>query len=301
MLQEVVKRSKRLPSSSKILIFGGGFSGQHIANVARKLGATVLCSRRDITKEGADFEFDSTSKVLISEQILKDVTHVLSCIPPTKNGEDPVLRNFSDQLKTMKLKWVGYLSTTGVYGDYKGGWVTENSNTKPKQQRSIRRLACEKEWQSLGLPLQIIRLPGIYGPRRSTLEVIATKKNNIVNKPGQVFSRIHIDDIAGAIMHLIDLFSKGLCPEVINLADNLPATNVEVMTYAAKLLEIPLPPIESFESAAIHMSPMALSFWQENRKVSNHLLCKMLGYNLIHSNDKEGLKDCLHSIQSNRL
>ncbi len=296
MLCEVVKRSLPLPSNSKVLIFGGGFSGQHLAKAVRKLGSEVICSRRDIKKTGADFIFDSSQNILPPENIFNNVTHLISCIPPSKNGEDPVLNHFSEKLRNMPLKWVGYLSTTGVYGDYQGNWVTEESHALPKQTRSVRRLACEKQWQSLGLPLQILRLPGIYGPGRSTLDVVKKERSKIVNKKGQVFSRIHIDDIACATIHLIHLFSQGIKPQIINIADNLPATNLEVMIYAANLLELPLPPIESFENASKDMSPMALSFWQENRKVSNNILCKVLGYKLIHPTYESGLKDCLQYL-----
>ena len=139
MLQEVVKRSKSFPPNSKILIFGGGFSGQHIAKAARKLGATVLCSRRSINKNGADFVFDSKVKTSISENIFNNATHVISCIPPGNTGKDPVIEKFRNILQTIPLQWVGYLSTTGVYGDYKGEWVQENSITAPKQERSKKR------------------------------------------------------------------------------------------------------------------------------------------------------------------
>ena len=297
MLSDVVKRSTQFPSNSKVLIFGGGFSGQHLAKVIRRLGADVLCSRRDISKDGADFVFDSTTKRLPPDSVLENVTHVISCIPPSNDGKDPVLHHFSEKLKSMPLKWVGYLSTTGVYGDYKGDWVTEKSITYPRQKRSIRRLACEQQWQSLDLPLQILRLPGIYGPGRSTLDIVSKQSSKMVNKKGQVFSRIHIDDIACATIHLINLFRKGITPEIINIADDLPATNVEVMTYAAKILNIPLPPIESFENASKKMSPMALSFWEENRKVSNAILCKSLGYQLIHPTYKSGLDDCVKYLK----
>ncbi len=299
MLNEVVKGSASLPSNSKILIFGGGFSGQHIAKAARQLGAEVLCSRRDLTKKGADFAFDSKTKTIMSDKNFHGVTHLISCVPPAENGEDPVLEKCGHIIKNIPLKWAGYLSTTGVYGDYKGDWVTEKSDVHPTQNRSIRRLACEQKWEALGIPLQILRLPGIYGPGRSALEAVKSKKNSMVHKPGQVFSRVHIDDIAGAIIHLINLFSKGICPKIINISDSLQASNIEVLSCAANLLEIPLPNIESFESASKKMSPMALSFWKENRKVSNDKLCNSLGYKLIHADYRDGLKDCLISNQSN--
>ncbi len=295
MIEKIVKQSDHFLPNSKMIIFGGGFSGQHIAAVSRRLGAQVFCSRRRIEKPGADFVFDSEREDVPPQKILDGVTHLVSCIPPLENGIDPVLQILGDKLKEMPLKWAGYLSTTGVYGNRNGGWVREKDIPKPKQARSIRRLACEEAWLASGMPVQILRLPGIYGPGRSTLEAIKKKNSKIVDKPGQVFSRIHIDDIAGAIMHLISLISKDIHPKIINLADDLPASNLEVMEYAAKLLGQNLPPVEKFDLAAKKMSPMALSFWQENRKVSNQVLCNDLGYSLIHPDYKSGLKDCFLS------
>ncbi len=295
MLSELVKNSAPLPLNSKLLILGGGFSGQHIAALVRALGTHVLCSRRRLESHGANLAFDSSKKTLLPNQALEEVTHLLSCIPPDKNGEDPVLSTLGKQLKSKSLQWVGYLSTTGVYGDCNGAWVTELDTPQPKQQRSKRRLACEKAWQESGLPIQILRLPGIYGPGRSALETIKTSSNKMIDKPGQVFSRVHVDDIAGATVHLINLAAKGIWPKVINIADDLPSSNLEVMSFAAKLLGKSLPPVEPFDIAAKTMSPMALSFWQENRRVSNQMLCKELDYSLIHSNYQSGLKDCLVS------
>ncbi|KGG13362.1 MULTISPECIES: SDR family oxidoreductase [Prochlorococcus] len=299
MIEEVVKQSQKFLPNSKLLIFGGGFSGQHIAAVARKLGAKVFCSRRSFSKPGTDFLYDSTSKAIPTSTIFEGTTHLISCIPPLENGEDPVLKILKNELTKMPLKWAGYLSTTGVYGDSKGAWVDESDITKPTQTRSIRRLACEEEWKQSGLPVQILRLPGIYGPGRSSLEAIKNQKSKLVDKPGQVFSRIHVDDIAGSIMHLIDLAPESISHQIINLADDLPASNVEVMKYAANLLEIKLPPLESFENASKSMSPMALSFWKENRKVSNKKLCHELGYSLIHPSYKSGLKDCFNYLSQN--
>ncbi len=293
MLSEVVKQCKPLPPNSKLIVLGGGFSGQHVAALAKALGSNALCSRRSINSFGADFAFDSATKQLPPSQVIGDATHLLSCIPPSDNGEDPVLTSLKDQLKEMPLEWVGYLSTTGVYGDCKGKWVKEDDPVKPKQARSKRRLACEQAWQASGLPVQILRLPGIYGPGRSALQSIKKNSSKMISKPGQVFSRIHIDDIAGATFHLIELARNGLKPPIINVADDMPTTNVEVLTYAASLLGNSLPPIESFEIASRKMSPMALSFWKENRRVSNQMLCKELGYSLIHPNYQSGLEDCL--------
>ncbi|WP_413678877.1 SDR family oxidoreductase [Prochlorococcus sp. MIT 0916] len=298
MIAEIVKHIDPLPTKSKLIIFGGGYSGQKIARLVRHLGTKVLCSRRKPNSEGADFIFNSDHE--LSNEIFEGVTHILSCIPPSINGEDPVLLKLKTKLLNSKnLKWVGYLSTTGVYGDTKGGWVNENTNPNPQQERSIRRFSCEKKWLETKLPVQILRLPGIYGPGRSAFESLLNGTAKMIDKPNQVFSRIHVDDIAGSVLFLINLYSKGRNPSVINVADNLPTNNIEVITCAAKIANKSLPPIIPFEIAKKAMSPMALSFWEENRKVDNKLLCEKLGYSLIHPNFKSGLKDCFSKLKIN--
>ena len=296
MIEDIVKQLEPLPSKSKLIIFGGGYSGQKIASVGRHLGAKVLCSRRKEGSKGADFIFDSDRE--FSNEICEGVTHVLSCIPPLLSGEDPVLSKLKTKLLNSKnLKWVGYLSTTGVYGDTKGTWVNENTCPNPQQGRSIRRFSCEKEWLETRLPVQILRLPGIYGPGRSAFESLLNGTVKMIDKPGQVFSRIHVDDIAGAVLFLINLYSQGKNPTVVNVADDLPTNNLEVIDYAAKLANKPLPSKVPFEIAKTTMSPMALSFWKENRKVDNNLLCKQLGYSLIYPNFKSGLKNCFSQLK----
>ncbi len=296
MIQDIVKLLEPLPPKSKFIIFGGGYSGQRIASVGRFLGTQVLCSRRKMSK-GADFLFNSEEE--FSNEILEGVTHVLSCIPPLLSGEDPVLSNLKAKLlNSKKLKWVGYLSTTGVYGDTKGGWVNENTPPNPQQERSIRRFACEKEWLETNLPVQILRLPGIYGPGRSAFQGLMNGTIKMIDKPDQVFSRIHVDDIAGAILYLINLYSQGNNPPVINVADNLPTNNLEVIAFAAKIAKKSLPSKLPFEIAKKTMSPMALSFWQENRKVDNKLLCKKLGYSLLYPDFKSGLQNCFSKLKN---
>ncbi len=295
MLSDLVKCAAPLPKNSKLLIFGGGFSGQHIAKLFRAHGSEVICSRRKINQSGADIAFDSSTGLMPPEEALNGITHLISCIPPSADGKDPVLTKLTSELKKMPLQWVGYLSTTGVYGDRKGNWVNEKDLPQPKQLRSKRRLSCEKAWQATGLPLQILRLPGIYGPGRSAIETIKNGKARMIDKPNQVFSRIHIDDIAGAIAHLIELSANRNHPSIINIADDLPIANIEVLKYAAKLLNAELPKIEPFDLINDELSPMALSFWEENRRVSNEMLCKNLGYKMIHPNYKFGLRDCLKS------
>ncbi len=298
MIQDIVKRLDPLPPKSKLIIFGGGFSGQKIASVGRHLGAKVLCSRRTKNSKGADFTFNTDED--FSDEILDGATHVLSCIPPLLSGEDPVLDKIKNQLLNLKnLKWVGYLSTTGVYGDTKGEWVNENTSPNPQQERSIRRFSCEKQWLETKLPIQILRLPGIYGPGRSAFESLLKGTIKMVDKPGHVFSRIHVDDIAGAVFFLMNLHAQGKQPSVVNVADNLPTNNLEVIAFAAKIAKKTLPSTVPFEIAKKTMSPMALSFWQENRKVDNKLLCKKLGYSLIYPNFKSGLRNCFSKLNIN--
>ena len=298
MNQYIVKQCEPLPLKSKFIIFGGGYSGQKIATIGRDLGVKVLCSRRTKGSKGADFVFNSDKK--FSNEILEDATHVLSCIPPLANGKDPVLSRLKTQLLNLKsLQWVGYLSTTGVYGDTNGKWVTESTPPNPLQERSIRRFSCEKEWLETNLPIQILRLPGIYGPKRSPFESLLNGTTKMIDKPGQVFSRIHVDDIAGAVLFLINLYSQGKNPPVVNVTDNLPTNNLEVIEFAAKLAKKSLPSTVPFDIAKKTMSPMALSFWKENRKVDNKLLCKELGYSLLYPNFKSGLKDCFSKLKFN--
>jgi len=298
MIQDIVKRLDPMPPKSKLIIFGGGFSGQRIASVGRSLGTKVLCSRRKENSKGADFIFNTDKE--LSNEILDGATHVLSCIPPLSNGEDPVLHKLKAKLlNSTNLKWVGYLSTTGVYGDSRGEWVNENTSPSPKQERSIRRFSCEKKWLETKLPVQIIRLPGIYGPGRSAFESLLKGTTKMVDKPGQVFSRVHVDDIAGAVLFLINLYAQGKNPSVVNVADNLPTNNLEVIEFAAKIAKKSLPSKIPFEIAKETMSPMALSFWEENRKVDNKLLCKILGYPLIYPSFKSGLKNCFSKLKMN--
>ena len=298
MIQDIVKRLEPLPPKSKLIILGGGYSGQKIASVGRNLGIKVLCSRRQQGSKGADFKFNNDKE--LSNEIFEGATHVLSCIPPLPNGKDPVLINLKSQLLNLKnLKWVGYLSTTGVYGDAKGSWVNENTSPNPQQDRSIRRFSCEQEWLATKLPIQILRLPGIYGPKRSAFESILNGTAKMIDKPGQIFSRIHVDDIAGAVLFLINLYAVGKNPSVVNVADDLPTNNLEVIDYAAKLAKKSLPPTVPFQIAKKTMSPMALSFWQENRKVDNNLLRKKLGYSLIYPDFKSGLKNCYSKLKLN--
>jgi len=286
------KPASLLGSKNKFLILGCGFSGSFFAKTIRKLGCTVLTSSRSANKDPNSFIFDSENGIVPDEEIFDGVTHILSCIPPDKNGNDPVLESLLNKLKDLPLEWVGYLSTTGVYGNTEGGWVSEMDQPNPFQKRSYNRLNCEKKWIESGLPVQIYRLPGIYGPGRSTFEAIKNKKIRVISKKNQVFSRIHVADITNAIIYLLQNKDCLKFHQVINIADDEPCSQLEVIQYCYDLHDLKMPKTILFEEAKKELSPIAKSFWMENRRVSNKLLCETLGYKLIYKNYKIGLKNC---------
>ena len=281
-----------LNNKKKFLILGCGFSGSFFAKTIRQFGCTALTSSRSENQDPNSFVFNSEHSTIPNKKIFDGVTHVLSCIPPNKNGVDPVLGSLKNKLKSLSLEWVGYLSTTGVYGDTKGDWVSEIDQPNPFQKRSHRRLNCEKEWIQSGLPVQIFRLPGIYGPGRSTFEAIRNKKIRIILKKNQVFSRIHVADITNAIIYLLQNKHSLKFYQIINIADDEPCSQIEVIQYCYDLLGLTMPKPILFEDAKDELSPIAQSFWMENRRVSNKLLCETLGYKLIYKNYKVGLKNC---------
>jgi len=281
-----------LSNKNKFLILGCGFSGSFFAKTIRKLGYTALTSSRSKNKDPNSFVFNSENKISPNEKIFDGITHILSCIPPDKNGNDPVLKILKNKLKSISLEWVGYLSTTGVYGNTKGDWVSETDQPNPFQKRSQKRLNCEKEWIESGLPVQIFRLPGIYGPGRSTFETIRDKKIRVISKKNQVFSRIHVADIANAIIYLLQNKNSLKFHQIINIADDEPCSQIEVIQYCYDLLGLKMPDPILFEDAKKELSPIAQSFWMENRRVSNKLLCETLGYKLTYKNYKVGLKNC---------
>ena len=281
-----------LNKKNKFLVLGCGFSGSFFAKTIRKLGYDALTSSRSENKDPYSFVFNSEKGMIPKKEIFDGVTHILSCIPPDKDGHDPVLGSLKNKLKSLSLEWIGYLSTTGVYGNTKGDWVSEIDQPNPFQKRSHKRLNCEKEWIESGLPVQIFRLPGIYGPGRSTLEAVRNKKVRVISKKNQVFSRIHVADITNAIIYLLQNKNSLKFHKIINIADDEPCSQIEVIQYCYDLLGLRMPKPILFEDAKEELSPIAQSFWMENRRVSNKLLCETLGYKLIYKNYKMGLKNC---------
>jgi len=208
------------------------------------------------------------------------VTHILSSVPPSAQGDPAVLR-FGERLNR-PFKWIAYLSTTGVYGDRAGGVVTEDSEIKPNSDRARRRVLAEAAWAKFNS--HIFRLPGIYGPGRNQLESVKDGTARRVIKQGQIFSRIHVDDIAGILLASIDSPNPG---RIYNVADDFPCPPQDVVTFAASLLKVLPPPEIEFEQA--DLSPMARSFYDDSKRVSNARIKSELGYRLIYPDYKTGL------------
>jgi len=217
---------------------------------------------------------------------LAAATHLLSSAAPDQDG-DPVLRHLREQIaaRAPALRWAGYLSTTGVYGDHGGGWVDETAPLTPATQRGEARVRAEAEWAAIpGLPLHIFRLAGIYGPGRGPFEKVRQGTARRIIKPGQVFSRIHVDDIVQVLLASIARPDPGAA---YNLCDDDPAPPQDVIAHAAHLLGLPIPPAQDFASA--QMTPMARSFYAESKKVSNRRIKDELGVQLIHPDYRSGL------------
>jgi nucleoside-diphosphate-sugar epimerase len=223
-------------------------------------------------------------------------SHWLITTPPDEGG-DPVLRRHAAALASGKQRWIGYLSTTGVYGDRAGGLVDETTPPAPGQARSQRRLAAEEAWRAArpaGAALDICRVGGIYGPGRAPFAELRAGVARRVVKPGHSFSRIHRDDIAHAVMAAISNPPLPGC-RVLNFVDDEPADSATVMEEAARLLGVPPPPAMPFKEARLSMSPMALSFWSENRRVANAATKAALGIQWRYPSYREGLAASLGS------
>jgi nucleoside-diphosphate-sugar epimerase len=280
----------------RALVLGGGYSGGRFALKLAAAGVPVTATSRQPTSEDPGpiqrLRFDPESGCLPSAGELEGTTHLLVTIPPDRRGQDPVLATIAPVLDQLPLRWVGYLSSTGVYGDQGGGWVDETSPPRPGLERSQARLACERAWRARGLPLQVFRLPAIYGPGRTPFRGLRDGSARLIHKPDQVFSRIHVDDILGALAHCLALPADQR-PETLIVADDRPCPSSETLGYAAHLLGCRLPVAEPYAEAALRMSPMARGFWSENRRVSNRLLCQGLGYRLRYRCYREGYRACL--------
>ncbi|MFN4173261.1 MAG: SDR family oxidoreductase [Pseudorhodobacter sp.] len=269
-----------------LLSFGQGYSAQALARRLLPQGWRIIGTTR--SAEGAARLAATGVEPLVWPgnpigPALAQATHLLSSIGPDAAG-DPLLAAHGAELAAARPRWAGYLSTTGVYGDHQGGWVDETTPLAASTRRGQWRIAAEAGWQSLGLPLHIFRLAGIYGPGRGPFAKVRDGTARRIVKPGQVFSRIHVEDIAQVLAASIAAPAPGA---VYNLCDDDPAPPEDVIGHAAHLLGLPLPPAEDWETA--EMSPMARSFYAESKRVRNDRIKRDLGVQLLYPDYRSGL------------
>lgn len=275
-----------------LLSLGHGYTAQALATRLLPQGWTILGTFRDPAQETVLRAQGITPLQwpIDFESALKDVSHVLTSIRPDKDG-DPVLRLAKDALQAAapNLEWLGYLSTTGVYGDMGGGWVDEDTPLEPGGHRGKMRVLAEAEWQAVpNLPLHIFRLAGIYGPDRGPFAKLRKGTARRIIKKNQVFSRAHVDDIAQVLEASMKAPNVG---RVYNVCDDSPAPPQDILAYAAELLGMDPPPEIPFEEA--EMTPMARSFYSDSKRVRNDRIKGELGVVLKYPNYRDALKAML--------
>ncbi|OYV32085.1 MAG: NAD(P)-dependent oxidoreductase [Acidocella sp. 20-61-6] len=284
-----------------LLIFGLGYSGRAIALAAAQAGFAVTVTSRTPQLEPAFavVPFDA------AQAAIAGATHLVATAAPDEAG-DPVLARYASAIAAAPaLRYIGYLSTTGVYGDRDGGWVDEDTEPNPQSPRAQRRLAAEQAWRALlcsddeaaqsesgGVCLDIFRLAGIYGPGRSMFDDLRAGTARRVVKPGHLFGRIHRDDIAAGVLTAMQLEPQPAV-RILNFTDDEPAPSADVVVEAARLLGVPPPDPVPFARAFETMSPMARSFWAENRKISNAKTKAALGLTWRYPSYREGLRAIL--------
>jgi nucleoside-diphosphate-sugar epimerase len=281
-----------------LLCLGFGYTAQALARRLQPQGWTILGTYRDASSKdsiiAAGAEPIAWDKPAL-EAALARATDVLISASPTEDG-DPSLVQLRDAFaaRAADLSWVGYLSTTGVYGDQGGDWVDETADLHPSTERGQRRVEAEREWQAIdGLPLHLFRLAGIYGPGRGPFAKVRAGTARRIIKPGQVFSRIHVEDIAQCLEASLKAPAPG---EAYNVCDDDPAPPQDVIEYAATLLGVPVPPDLPIDEAK--MSPMARSFYSESKRVSNRKMKEQLGVELIYPDYRTGLQMLLEQEQA---
>jgi nucleoside-diphosphate-sugar epimerase len=278
---------------SHLFCFGLGYSALALARLLAREGWTVTGTCRtaetavELRASGFAAQLFDRDRPVPADA-LRGVTHVLTSVPPDADG-DPVLDCHRDDIARLPgLTWLGYLSTTGVYGDRGGDWVDETSPLTPTGERGRRRVSAEQGWLELsrcrGVPTQIFRLAAIYGPGRSPFKALRTGSAKRVDKPGQVFSRIHVDDLARV---LFASMARPRAGAVYNVCDDDPASPEAVVAYAAELLGVPPPPLVPLDRAGL--SAMALSFYDDNKRVGNALIKRELGVRLRYPDYRAGL------------
>ncbi|SHL34928.1 SDR family oxidoreductase [Roseibium suaedae] len=281
----------------RLFVFGAGYSSQAFIEEVRETfdwigGTTRSAEKAEMlrAKGITPFLFDGEKPGEGIAEALAEATHVLLSIAPDETG-DPVLIHHGQDIARARPEWIAYLSTVGVYGDHDGAWVDETTPCKPVSKRSVQRVAAEEAWLDFAgteeLPVQIFRLSGIYGPGRNALENLRKGTARRLIKPGQVFNRIHVADIAGALAASM----KKPQTNIFNLTDDEPAPPQDVVSHAALLLGIQPPEETAFEDAKL--TPMARSFYGENKRVSNRKIKEVLEYNFRLPDFRSALKNII--------
>jgi nucleoside-diphosphate-sugar epimerase len=247
---------------ARLVLFGPGYTGSRIASSLQRDGWHVDAISRDTSADAV-------------RAALGSATHVLSTVPPGDDG-DPILAAHGDAIRA--VPWIGYLSSTGVYGDTKGAWVDESAALAGRRDG---RNAADRAWVAIGA--RVFRLPGIYGPGRAMLERLKAGQAHRIDLPGQVFCRIHVDDIIGGVRAAIARGPAG----IYNLADDLPAPQNDVVAYGCGLLGLPVPPLRTLDQ--LELSPQARAFYGENRRVANGKAKRLLGWRPLYPSYREGL------------
>lgn len=284
---------------NNLFCFGYGYScswlGQKLLSTDNwsVAGTTRDREKKTLMRESGirSYLFDNEHAIPDPLYMMRDVTHIIISTPPSDEGDPSFLAHARDIVKLPNLKWVGYLSTTGVYGDRNGEWVDENSGTRPTTRRGSRRLKAEEQWLSLldnDVPVHVFRLAGIYGPGRSALDSIRSGVARRIHKPGHAFSRIHVEDI---VQILMTSMLNPVAGEIYNMCDDEPAPSHEVIDYACQLLGMDSPPLIDFDS--VDMAPITRSFYADNKRVKNEKIKNTLDVLLKYPNYREGLRGCL--------
>ncbi len=264
---------------TSMLIFGLGYASGHIAQRLLERDWKVGSTRR--AADGTSMAFDDAASV---RHAIGTATHILSSVPPDAAGRDPVIDAYGPDIAASPARWIGYLSSTGVYGDAGGAWVDEHG---PLGGRRTARIAADLAWRELSAAVCRFRLPGIYGPGRSALERVREGRAHRIDLPGQVFSRVHVDDIVSGVIASFDG-----PPGIYNLADDLPCSQNRVIEAACDLLGCDWPPLQSVVNATL--TPAARAFYAENRRIANGRAKRLLGWKPLHPTYREGLTACFN-------
>lgn len=289
----------------RMFCFGFGYCAEYLSRaLMAEEGWKVAATARDKEKRDALRAQGIEAWRLNEEKPLGDpaaalegATHILLSIPPDDEG-DPAFSYAAEIAKIKSLKWIGYLSSTSVYGDRGGSWVDETSLLQPSSKRGSRRAKAEDQWLSLyrdqGLPVHVFRLAGIYGPGRSAIDSVRAGGAAIrrIDKQGQVFSRVHIEDIVNVLRASINAPDPG---QIYNVCDDEAVPSHEVLAYACELLGVETPPLTPYAQA--ELSPMARSFYSDNKRVRNDKIKKNLGVSLLHPDYRSGLRACLDAVR----